>query len=62
MEPMILGALKHQLEGLRHNIVVREETIETMKSEIAYLENLNMLDIQKIENLIVQIDKMEESK
>ena len=52
-------ALKHQLEGLRHNIVVREETIETMKSEIAYLENLNMLDIRKIENLIVQIDKME---
>ena len=62
MEPMILEALKHQLEGLRHNIVVREKTIETMRHEIAYLENLNQLDMRKIENLVAQIDKTEEEK
>jgi hypothetical protein len=33
-----------------------------MRSEIAYLENLNMLDSRKIENLVAQIDKMEEGR
>ena len=60
MSNLPLEALKHQLEGLRHNIVVREETIETMRNEIAYLENLNQLDRRKIENLVAQIDKTEE--
>ena len=52
----------HRLEGLRHNIAVREETIETMRGEIVYLENLNQLDRRKIENLVAQMDKMEEGK
>ena len=60
MSSLPLEALKHQLEGLRHNIVVREKTIEAMRDEIAYLENLNQLDRRKIENLVAQIDEMEE--
>ena len=55
-------AQQHQLEGLFHNIVVREKTIETMRNEIAYLANSNRLDRRKIENLVAQIDKMEEEK
>jgi len=57
-----LEALKHRLEGLRHNIAVRKETIVTIKGEIAYLESLNKLDMIQIETLVVQIDKMEAQK
>ena len=59
MADIPLEGLKQQLEMLRYSIKVREDTISSMRDEIAYLDSLNNLDMLKIEKLVTQIDKLE---
>ena len=59
MNDIPLEGLKQQLEMFRYSIKVREDTISSMRDEIAYLDSLNNLDMLKIEKLVTQIDKLE---
>ena len=62
MADIPLEGLKQQLEMLRYSIKVREDTISSMRDEIAYLDSLNNLDMLKIEKLVEQIDGQTEAK
>lgn len=59
MNDIPLEGLKQQLEMLRYSIKVREDTISSMRDEIAYLDSLNNLDMLKSEKLVEQIDEFE---